>query len=176
MTAAGSFQGDPAKGHARINHKFAHDYLSYDSGVTLQPCVKASCYFRRKKDISFEHFDKHWGSVHADLTVSSEPFVQYNVLRYVQHHTSPEEKARLAKIGQKVLDFDGCSTLWFRNWDDYEKFFTSPNFAELVADGDLFMDTSSVTVYAGHDMIAFGKALPEIDASDGITTPNTVHS
>lgn len=72
-----------------------------------------------------------------------------------------------------MLDFDGCSTLWFRNWDDYEKFFTAPNFASLVADGDLFMDTSSITVYAGQDMIAFGKAHPDIDASDGITKPNT---
>lgn len=28
--------GDPSKEHVRIDHKFAHDYLSYDSGVTLQ--------------------------------------------------------------------------------------------------------------------------------------------
>ncbi|KIH87360.1 hypothetical protein SPBR_05349 [Sporothrix brasiliensis 5110] len=164
---------DPSKGHVRIDHEFAHDYLSYDAGVTLQPCVKASCYFRRKPGVSFDHFTKHWASVHADLTVAAPPFAQYNVLRYVQHHTSPAAKARLAKMGQQVLDFDGCSTLWFRNWDDYEQFFTAPDFSELVADGDLFMDTSSVTVYAGHDMIAFGKGHPGIDTSDGIAQPNT---
>lgn len=28
--------GDPSKGHVRIDHTFAHDYLSYDAGVTLQ--------------------------------------------------------------------------------------------------------------------------------------------
>lgn len=31
-----SLPGDPSKGHVRIDHKFAHDYLSYDAGVTLQ--------------------------------------------------------------------------------------------------------------------------------------------
>lgn len=29
-------------------------------------------------------------------------------------------------MGIELLDYEGCSTLWFRNWDDAEKFFTSP--------------------------------------------------
>ncbi len=47
-------------------------------------CVKASYYFRKRPDVSFEHFDKHWGSVHADLTIASEQFAKYNCIRYVQ--------------------------------------------------------------------------------------------
>ncbi len=35
--------GDPSKGHVRIDHTFAHDYLSYDSGITLQrECLPSS--------------------------------------------------------------------------------------------------------------------------------------
>lgn len=115
----------------------------------MTACIKASCYFKKPAGVSWEHFHKHWATVHADLTISSEPFVKYNVLRYVQHHTTPELKASIARIGQHILDFDGCSTLWFRSWADYEAFFTAPNFGRLVNDGALFMDTSSVTVYAG---------------------------
>ncbi len=55
----------------------------------------------------------------------------------------------LKKFGQQVLDFDGCSTVWFRTWDDYSNFFTGQDFPALVQDGELFMDVSSITVYAG---------------------------
>jgi hypothetical protein len=40
-----------------------------------------------------------------------------------------------------LLDYDGCSTLWFKRWEDAEAFFTSPEYAALAADCKHFMDT-----------------------------------
>jgi hypothetical protein len=49
------------------------------------------------------------------------------------------------------LDYEGCSTMWFRNWDDAEAFFKSPEHANLAADCVHFMDTSKgIKVMAGY--------------------------
>jgi hypothetical protein len=49
------------------------------------------------------------------------------------------------------LDYEGCSTLWFKNWDDAEAFFKSPEYSKLAADCVHFMDTSKgIKVMAGY--------------------------
>lgn len=52
-------------------------------------------------------------------------------------------KAKVKALGMDLLECDGCSTLWFRNWDDAEAFFKSPEYATLAADCAHFMDTSN---------------------------------
>jgi hypothetical protein len=53
-------------------------------------------------------------------------------------------------MGMDVLDYDGCSTLWVKSWDDAEKFFSSPEYGNLFADCANFMDTASgIKVMAG---------------------------
>ena len=99
--------------------------------------------------MSYEHFYKHWASVHADLTVAAKSFSVHKIKRYVQTHQTPEQKERLRKLGLKVLEFDGCSILWVSSWEEYEKFLHSPEYAGLGADCAHFMDASSITVYAG---------------------------
>ncbi|TPX08632.1 uncharacterized protein E0L32_009971 [Thyridium curvatum] len=159
---------DRAVGHERISHKFTYDTLSYDAGVHYQPCVKVSFYFKKLPDVSYDHFHQHWATVHADLTVGSKPFARHKVLRYIQHHQSPEDKERAKKYGS-VMDYDGCSTLWLASWEDFDQFINSPEYAALSSDCDHFLDVSSITLFAGHDMIAFGKATPGIEDSDGVT-------
>ncbi|KAK7425291.1 hypothetical protein QQZ08_008188 [Neonectria magnoliae] len=69
------------------------------------------------------------------------------------------------------MDFDGCSTLWFKTWDDFESFFTSPDYeGSLTEDCKHFTDLDDgLSVFAGHDVIAFGKGIPDIDDQNGIT-------
>lgn len=50
-------------------------------------------------------------------------------------------RARAETLGMALLDYDGCSTLWFKRWEDAEAFFTSPEYAALAADCKHFMDT-----------------------------------
>lgn len=47
-------------------------------------CIKLAVYFNKLPNVSYEHFYKHWATVHADLTVSSKPFAKHKVLRYTQ--------------------------------------------------------------------------------------------
>ncbi|KAM5347000.1 hypothetical protein ACJ41O_010005 [Fusarium nematophilum] len=183
---------DHSKGHVPVEHEFAFEKFSYHHEVHYQPCVKVAFYFKKRKDVSHEHFFKHWAQVHADLTLASRNFGLFQVQRYVQvcqtldnkleehvgrakltgqHHQLPEMKEGLAKIGMNAMDFDGCSTLWFKTWGDFEKFFTSPGYqGRLTEDCKHFMDVEGgISAFAGHDMIAFGKGIPGVDDRDGIT-------
>lgn len=49
------------------------------------------------------------------------------------------------------MDFDGCSTLWFKSWDDFNAFFTSQEYeGKLMDDCKRFMDLEAgVHVFAG---------------------------
>lgn len=61
-------------------------------------------------------------------------------------------KEGLVKMGMKPMDYDGCSTLWFKNWDDFEKFFTHPDHlaGKLGEDCQHFLDIESgLEFYAG---------------------------
>ena len=60
-------------------------------------------------------------------------------------------KQGLAKIGMKTMDFDGCSTLWFKSWENFEGFFTSPDYErKLTEDCKGFMDDEAgINVFAG---------------------------
>ena len=51
----------------------------------------------------------------------------------------------------KTMDFDGCSTLWFKAWEDFESFFTSPDYeGKLTDDCKRFMDEEAgINVFAG---------------------------
>jgi hypothetical protein len=159
--------------HVKIDHNFEHSLLSYDTGVHYQradpsihricrpllatlltrhestACVKISLFFNKRDDVSYAHFHKHWATVHADLTIASAPFRIHNLQRYTQHHQTPETKATVQRVGHKLLDFDGCSTMWVRSWDDYERFITSTEYAGLAADCDHFLDVDTITVFAG---------------------------
>lgn len=52
-------------------------------------------------------------------------------------------RAKAQAMGMDLLDHDGCSTLWFRSWENAEAFFTSPDYKALAADCKHFMDTDS---------------------------------
>lgn len=61
-------------------------------------------------------------------------------------------KQKLQDMGMDVLDFDGCSTLWVKSFDDLERFFTSPEYQKLSDDCKNFMETDAkgaLKVFAG---------------------------
>jgi hypothetical protein len=61
-------------------------------------------------------------------------------------------KEKLKSLGMEVLDFDACSTIWVKDWESWEKFSSSPEYAAaLMPDADHFMDykTSGIKVMAG---------------------------
>ncbi|KAG9258703.1 EthD domain-containing protein [Emericellopsis atlantica] len=163
--------GDRRTGHERIDHTFNFPQFDYDApGILFQPAIKIQFFFSKLGDVSWEHFSKHYAHVHADMTVAAEAFGAFNVRRYTQQHQSPSMKDKAIALGMSPLDYDGCSTMWFANWDDAEKFFAAPSYRQLADDCKYFMDTSrGIKVFAGQEVICFGKAIPDVDSQDGIT-------
>lgn len=100
-------------------------------------------FFSKLPEVSWEHFSKHYAHVHCDMTVAAKSFGAHKVQRYTQQHQTPEDQARVKKLGMDLLQCDGCSTLWFGSWDDAEAFFSSPQYRALSADCAHFMDTSN---------------------------------
>ncbi|TPX08254.1 uncharacterized protein E0L32_001850 [Thyridium curvatum] len=152
---------DRVTGHERIDYDFVHEKLSYDAGVYYQPCVKVSLYFKKLPNVSWEHFSKHWATVHADITVSSETFKEHGCLRYVQHHQSAEDKEWVKKCGHSLLDYDGCTSLWFKTWEAYYGFLHSPGYKKIGPDCAYFLDTSTIVVFAGAHLDIIKPALSD---------------
>lgn len=70
----------------------------------------------------------------------------------MQLYQSPEIKEKLKSLGMDVLDYDGCSQIWVRDWQDWVEFASSPEYAAaLMPDADHFMDykNSGIKVMAG---------------------------
>ena len=107
----------------KIDHAFKNEQLSYDAKPNYQPCVKLSFFFNKLPEVSYEQFHRHWETVHADLTIAARDFKACKIQRYVQFHQTPEMKEKAKSLGLVHLDFDGCSEIWVKEWDDWMAFF-----------------------------------------------------
>jgi hypothetical protein len=106
----------------KIEHTFAYDRLSYDAKPNEQPYIKLSFFFNKSPDVSYEHFHKHWQSVHSDLTIGTKAFKTNQIQRYVQLHAYPELKKMATDSGLDLLDFDGCSEIYVKSFEDWDNF------------------------------------------------------
>jgi hypothetical protein len=77
----------------KIDHTFAYDQLSYDAKPNEQPYIKLSFFFSKLPDVSYEHFHRHWQSIHSDLTIGTKAFKSNKIQRYVQVKTFISEYA-----------------------------------------------------------------------------------
>jgi hypothetical protein len=68
----------------KIEHKFAYQQLSYEGTANYQPYIKLTFHFSKLPHVSYEHFHRHWETIHADLTVGTKDFAINGVQRYVQ--------------------------------------------------------------------------------------------
>ncbi|KAF2247647.1 hypothetical protein BU26DRAFT_351330 [Trematosphaeria pertusa] len=158
--------------HNKTDHKFSSPRLEWDAKENYQPCIKLSFFFKKLPYVDDDHFQMHYNHVHADLTVASKEFNVVKIQRYVQTYQTPAMKEKIRSLGMELLDYDACSQIWVKSWEDWEKFSSSPEYAAaLMPDADHFMDykTSGIKVFAGYDNIVFGKAIPDCDATDGLT-------
>ncbi|KAH7377327.1 hypothetical protein BKA66DRAFT_572128 [Pyrenochaeta sp. MPI-SDFR-AT-0127] len=138
--------------HNKIHHQFANPRFEWDVKENYQPCIKLCFFFRKLPSVSDVHFQMHYNHVHADLTVACEKFHAVKITRYTQTYQSPEMKERVKSLGMEVLDYDACSTIWVRRWEDWIEFASSAEYqAALMPDADHFMDykTSGIKVMAG---------------------------
>ena len=183
---------------ARINHRFNYPELSYDTEPNFQPCIKVSVFFKKLHSVSYEAFFEHWQTVHADLAAATDVFrsnvlryvqvrpffffffffftlfnslsldTNYRHVGMLQHHQTPEMKARAQSLGENTLDYDACAQIWVRTWDDWMKFYTSEEYAaSLNEDCDRFM-ALPMTYMVGQENLVVGDASRWIGGNDGL--------
>ena len=62
------------------------------------------------------------------------------MLSRYQLHAFPEMREKAKSLGYHVDDWDGCSILYFKTFDDARNFFSSKEHATLAEDCKQFMD------------------------------------
>ncbi|KAK9383286.1 EthD family reductase [Kockiozyma suomiensis] len=90
-------------------------------------------FYKRKPGLTHEQFCHHWGHIHGPL-IRSLPNIDQYLLRYVQHHLSPEPGHN------KGGDFDGFSEAWFADESARDRLYAIPEFANLFDDEEKFLD------------------------------------
>ena len=96
--------------------------------------VRLTCLLRRKDGLTPAEFHAHWSEVHGPLIARSQS--GRFVLRYEQH-PRPLDDYR----GDDDPGFDGVTVQWFESMDDYRAHMAEPDFPEIWADIDRFLDT-----------------------------------
>lgn len=109
------------------------------------PLIRLSFYFNRSPDMTDAEFHSYWRHKHGALVVASQTFLDSNVQKYTQirKDTALDDKAKAMGLQVVDTDWDGCSEIDFRSWDDYMQFAGSQEMREVVApDGDRMTDTN----------------------------------
>ncbi|RVX71587.1 hypothetical protein B0A52_03771 [Exophiala mesophila] len=152
----------------KIDHTFKHQSLAYDAKPNYQPYIRLSFYFSKLPEVSYEQFHRHWETVHADLTVASKPFKDFHIGRYCQFHQTPELKEKAKALGLAQLEYDGCSDIYVKNWDDWVQFYNSPDYAKALAPDVSHFMAMPITIMVGYDNLIFGEAIPDIGGNSGV--------
>lgn len=179
-----------------VDHDFSHHQLHHDAKPNIQPYVKLTFYFKKRPDISYEAFHKHWQTVHADLAVGSKAFAAYNT-RYIQvgdspssatvndkhclltnderqYHLYPEDKKKAASFeGFELLDFDGSSEIHVKSFEDAKKFFESEEYVASMREDEGNWLARPVYMMVGYDNLIYGKAME--GGTDGIMPGDLKH-
>jgi uncharacterized protein (TIGR02118 family) len=95
--------------------------------------VVLTCLVRRKAGMSPEEFHRYWREHHGPLVAGTESGSY--VVRYEQHHRALEDYT-----SQDDGGFDGVAVQWFRSRADYEAHLRAPDFAQVWADIERFLD------------------------------------
>lgn len=104
-----------------------------------------------------------------------------------QTHITPELKEKAKDTGLEQLDFDGCSELYVKNWEDFERFYGSPEYANntlrqylsallmnpLLTYTTDRKDTANfmampLRIVVGVENVIFGQGLTSFGGGDGL--------
>ncbi|CEL09756.1 hypothetical protein ASPCAL12886 [Aspergillus calidoustus] len=107
------------------------------------PLIRVSCFFTKAPTMSSTEFNTYWRETHSSLVVASKIFHDAKIQGYTQVHNAHNLNAEAARMGSALLDFqwDACSEMYFRTWDDYRLFAESDEMREVLGpDGGKIMD------------------------------------
>ncbi|KAK5451325.1 hypothetical protein LTS15_008089 [Exophiala xenobiotica] len=164
-----------------IQHDFVFDRLSPEAKPNHQPYVKLTFFFKKRSDISYEDFHKHWETV-GFLCTPPAPIVLRicwwqpchfgaRIDPLVEYHQTPQLKsaANTCVEGMELLDFDGCSEILVDSLDKAIRFFKSPEYVEKMNLDEGNWLERPVRMMIGYDNLIFGQALPLPGTKNGIS-------
>jgi len=112
--------------------------------------VRLTCLLRRKEGLTPAEFQAHWKDVHGPLIARSQS--GRHVLRYEQHPRPLEDYADDDDAG-----YDGVTVQWFADMDSYRAHMGEPDFREIWADIERFLDTDRLHfVVTEHPRLVMG--------------------
>jgi uncharacterized protein (TIGR02118 family) len=112
--------------------------------------VRLTCLLRRKEGLTPAEFHAHWREVHGPLIAASTS--GSHVLRYEQHPRPLDDYS-----GDSDRGFDGVTVQWFESMDAYRAHMAEPDFGEIWADIERFLDTDSLHfVLTEHPRVVMG--------------------
>ncbi|KAL4985917.1 EthD domain-containing protein [Aspergillus falconensis] len=96
--------------------------------------IRVSSFFTKHPSLSKADFTTYWRETHGPLVLKSKIFRVANVLLYSQVHNRRDLAEAAAKLGPSALEFewDACSEMYFRTWEDYEKFAKSDEMRDVL--------------------------------------------
>ena len=99
--------------------------------------IKLVAMLKRKEGLTPEEFHRHWREVHGPL-IRSTKSGSY-VVRYEQN------RRPLGDYGNPIVsDYDGVTVQWFRSMEDFHASLAEPDYADISADVERFIDTASL--------------------------------
>ena len=108
------------------------------------PLIRVSFFFTKRPYMSQSEFETYWRDTHGRLAVASKAFSEAKIQQYSQIHNSKDLSKEAAKLGLPLMEFewDACSEMYVRTWEDYVKFATSDELRDVLGpDGARIMDT-----------------------------------
>ena len=99
--------------------------------------VKLIAFLKRKPGMSVEDFHRHWREVHGELIRRTKS--GGHAVRYEQNRRAAADYGLPGRS-----DFDGVTEQWFRSLDDFHASLAEDDYAEIAADMEHFLDTSSI--------------------------------
>ncbi len=116
--------------------------------------VRLTCLLRRKDGLTPAEFHTHWREVHGPLIAASRS--GGHVVRYEQH-PRPLSDYR----GDDDPGFDGVTVQWFESMEAYRAHMAAPDFPEIWADIERFLDTDRLHfVVTEHPRVVMGDDVP----------------
>lgn len=72
------------------------------------------------------------------------------------------------KLGEKVLDYDGCATLWVKDWDAWLSFMNSDEYAAALGPDCEYFMSLPLTYMVGYENLVVGDVSRYIGGKDGL--------
>jgi uncharacterized protein (TIGR02118 family) len=106
--------------------------------------VRLTCLLRRKEGLTPAEFQAHWRDIHGPLIAASKS--GSHVLRYEQHPRPLDDYD-----GDSDPGFDGVTVQWFESMDSYRAHMAEPDFGDIWADIERFLDTDRLSFVVTED-------------------------